>query len=529
MEKELKKLGLNARETVYWDSPNPVLYEKTIKRGLGKVSKNGALVVNTAPYTGRSPNDKFTVQESTTKDQIWWGTVNKGFDVDDFKRLHKKLTNYLKPRVLYSQEVYAGADFKYALPVRIITDSPWHSLFVRNMFIDKSRFEKEAKKKPFSAGFSILHAPDFKADPDVDNTNSEAFVIVNFAKKLVIIGGTRYAGEIKKSIFFVMNYLTSKKNVLGMHCSANIGKAGDTAIFFGLSGTGKTTLSTDPDRPLIGDDEHGWSKDGVFNFEGGCYAKVINLSEKDEPLIYKASNKFKAILENVVIDPLTRKVDFNDGTITQNTRSSYPLQNLDNVVEGSKGGHPENIFFLSADAFGVLPPISRLTPEQAMYYFISGYTAKVAGTERGVTEPIATFSACFGDPFLPLHPSRYAEMLGDKIRKHKPNVWMLNTGWVGGAYGVGSRIKLKYTRALLRAALSGELNNAEYAKDSIFGFDIPTKVAGVPNDILMPKNAWEDKAAYTRTAKKLSKMFAENFEKFADGTSNEIKNAGPII
>ena len=529
MEKELKKLGLDTKASIYWNSSSPVLYEHSIKNGSALVSDKGALVVNTTPYTGRSPNDKFTVEEASTAKQIWWGKINKPFDSKDFNSLHKKVSQYLNNKTLYAQEVYAGADYKYALPVRVISESPWHSLFVKNMFIGQDKFKKEKKAKEFKAGFSILHAPFFRANPKEDNTNSEAFVIVNFAKKLVIIGGTKYAGEIKKSIFFVMNYLTNKKNVLGMHCSANIGKAGDTAIYFGLSGTGKTTLSTDPDRPLIGDDEHGWSNNGVFNFEGGCYAKAIKLSQKDEPLIYDASAKFRAILENVVIDPKTRKVDFNDNSFAENTRSSYPLENLDNVVADSKGGHPQNIFFLSADAFGVLPPIVKLSPEQAMYYFISGYTAKVAGTERGVTEPQATFSACFGDPFLPLHPSKYAEMLGDKIRKYKPNVWMINTGWSGGAYGVGSRIKLKYTRALLHAALSGELNDGEFVKDPIFGFDIPTKVNKVPSEILIPKNSWENKGEYTKAAKKLAKMFAKNFESFADGTSDEIKNAGPNI
>lgn len=529
MEKELKKLGLDPKASIYWNSSSPVLYEHSLKTGIAQVSNKGALVVNTVPYTGRSPNDRFTVEESSTAKEIWWGKVNKAFDSKDFSKLHKKVANYLNTKTLYAQEVYAGADYKYTLPVMVISESPWSSLFVKNMFIDQSKFKKEKKLKKFVAGFTVLHAPFFSAVPEIDKTNSEAFIIVNFAKKLVIIGGTKYGGEIKKSIFSVMNYLTNKKNVLGMHCSANIGQDGDTAIYFGLSGTGKTTLSTDPARPLIGDDEHGWSNNGVFNFEGGCYAKAIRLSHKDEPLIYEASAKFRAILENVVMDPITREVDFNDNTFAENTRSSYPLENLDNVIADSKGGHPKNIFFLSADAFGVLPPITRLTPEQAMYYFISGYTAKVAGTERGVTEPQATFSACFGDPFLPLHPSKYAEMLGDKIRKHKPSVWMINTGWSGGAYGVGSRIKLKYTRALLHAALSGELDNAEYVVDPIFGFEVPTEVSKVPSEILNPKNTWENKSDYTKTAKKLAKMFAKNFENFTDGTSEEINNAGPKV
>ncbi len=527
MEKELKKLGLDPKVTVHWNSSSPVLYEHSIKNGVAQVSNKGALVVNTVPYTGRSPNDRFIVEESSTAKEIWWGKVNKAFDSKDFTKLHKKVANYLNTKTLYAQEVYAGADYKYALPVMVISESPWSALFVKNMFIDQSKFKKEKKLKKFIAGFSILHAPFFNAVPELDNTNSEAFIIINFAKKLIIIGGSKYGGEIKKSIFSVMNYLTNKKNVLGMHCSANIGKDGDTAIYFGLSGTGKTTLSTDPERPLIGDDEHGWSNNGVFNFEGGCYAKAIRLSAKDEPLIYDASAKFSTILENVVMDPTTREVDFNNNSFAENTRSSYPLANLDNVIADSKGGHPKNIFFLSADAFGVLPPIAKLSPEQAMYYFISGYTAKVAGTERGVTEPQATFSACFGDPFLPLHPSKYAEMLGDKIRKYKPNVWMINTGWSGGAYGVGSRMKLKYTRALLHAALSDELNDSEFVEDPIFAFLVPTTVSNVPSEMLSPKNTWKSKAEYTRTAKKLAKMFADNFKDFADGTTEEIKNAGP--
>ena len=523
----LESLGIQPQVSVYWNAPSPLLYEVTIRKGLGQMSNKGALVVDTTPYTGRSPKDKFIVKEPSVADDIFWGEVNQPFEPEAFEALYERVTAYLSQQELYIEDVYAGADHTYALPVRVVTESPWHALFTRNMFIIRPKGDDEIDL--FVPEFTVLHAPFFHGIPTRDGTRSEAFVIVHFERKLVLIGGTKYAGEIKKSIFSVMNYLLPKRGVLGMHCSSNVGKEEDVAIFFGLSGTGKTTLSTDPERPLIGDDEHGWSDDGVFNFEGGCYAKVIRLSPKDEPLIYRASNQFETILENVTMNPVSRHVNFGDGSKTENTRSSYPITHLDNVEPDGMAPHPQNIFFLSADAFGVLPPIAKLTPEQAMYYFISGYTAKVAGTERGVIEPKATFSACFGAPFLPLHPSHYAEMLGKKIEEHKPDVWMLNTGWTGGGYGVGERIRLRYTRALLHAALSGELNKGEFTTDPMFGFQVPTSAEGVPSDILIPRQDWQDPEAYDEAADKLAKMFQKNFEAYAEGTAKEIREAGPKV
>lgn len=520
-------LGLKPQVSVYWDAPSPLLYEITIRKGLGQMSNQGALVVDTTPYTGRSPKDKFVVSEASSSKDIWWGEVNQEFDEEDFATLSKRIKAYLAQQELYVEDVYAGADRNFALAVRVITESPWHALFARNMFIIRPKGDDEIDL--FVPGFTVLHAPFFQAVPTRDKTRSEAFVIINFEEKLILIGGTKYAGEIKKSIFSVMNYLLTKDTILGMHCSSNIGQKGDVAVFFGLSGTGKTTLSTDKNRPLIGDDEHGWSEQGVFNFEGGCYAKAIRLSPKDEPLIYQASNQFGTILENVTMNPVSRSVNFEDGSKTENTRSSYPITHLENIEPDGVASHPKNIFFLSADAFGILPPIARLTPEQAMYYFISGYTAKVAGTERGVTEPKATFSACFGAPFLPMHPSVYAEMLGERIKKHQPNVWMLNTGWTGGAYGTGERIRLRYTRALLEAALNGELNKVEYQEDPIFGFAVPLSAPKVPSDLLIPRNDWEDALAYDQAAKSLAKMFQSNFEGYADVTTDAIKKAGPSV
>lgn len=523
--RNLEQMGINPQVSIYWNAPSPLLYEVTIRKGLGQMSNAGALVVDTTPYTGRSPKDKFIVKEESVEKDIWWGEVNQPFEPAAFDALYERVTTHLSQQELYVEDVYAGTDRTYSLPVRVVSESPWHALFARNMFIIRPIGDDEIDL--FVPEFTVLHAPFFNGVPSRDGTRSEAFVIISFEKKVVLIGGTKYAGEIKKSIFSVMNYLLTKENVLGMHCSANVGPEEDVAIFFGLSGTGKTTLSTDAKRPLVGDDEHGWSATGVFNFEGGCYAKVINLSPKDEPLIYRASNQFGTILENVTMNPVSRTVNFNDGSKTENTRSSYPVLHLENIESDGVAGHPSNIFFLSADAFGVLPPIARLTPEQAMYYFISGYTAKVAGTERGITEPRATFSACFGDPFLPLHPSEYARMLGQKIRRHKPHVWMLNTGWVGGAYGAGERIRLRYTRALLHAALSGELAKSEFYTDPIFGFEIPLSVPKVPSDILIPRNDWEDGAAYDEAARQLAKMFQENFVAFAADSSEEIQGAGP--
>ncbi|GEM90674.1 phosphoenolpyruvate carboxykinase (ATP) [Oceanithermus desulfurans] len=527
--RDLRVHGIHPKGQVFWDTPTPVLVEHALARQQGQLAHKGPLVVDTTPYTGRSPRDKFIVREPSSDADIWWGEVNQPFEPEAFDNLYERVTAHLSERDLYVQDLYAGANPKHRLAVRVITESPWHAHFARNMFILPRRFQRDDEIEPFMPEFTVVHAPSFKAVPERDGTRSEVFVLVHFAKRVVLIGGTHYGGEIKKSIFSVLNYLMPKQGVLSMHCSANLGRRGDAAIFFGLSGTGKTTLSTDPDRPLIGDDEHGWSDEGVFNFEGGCYAKVINLTPDSEPLVYQATMMFESILENVVVNPNSRRPEFDDGSKTENTRSSYPLAHLDNVVTSSMGPHPENIFFLSADAFGVLPPIARLTPEQAMYYFISGYTAKVAGTERGVTEPVATFSACFGAPFLPLHPARYAEMLRDRIQKFGPRVWMVNTGWTGGPYGVGRRMALKHTRALLSAALEGQLDDVPYVEDPVFGFQVPTTAPGVPSDLLVPKQTWPDPGAFDEAARKLARMFQENFAKYADGAGEDVRNAGPRV
>ncbi|WP_456409776.1 phosphoenolpyruvate carboxykinase (ATP) [Oceanithermus sp.] len=527
--RDLRVHDIHPKGQVFWDTPTPVLVEHALAKNQGMLTHKGPLVVDTTPYTGRSPKDKFIVREPGTEGEIWWGEINQPFEPEAFDALYARVAAYLSEHDLYVQDLYAGADPHHRLAVRVITESPWHAHFARNMFILPRRFQVEDEIEPFMPEFTVVHAPNFKAVPERDGTRSEVFVIINFAKKVVLIGGTHYGGEIKKSIFSVLNYLMPKKGILSMHCSANLGQRGDTAIFFGLSGTGKTTLSTDPDRPLIGDDEHGWSDTGVFNFEGGCYAKVIRLTPQSEPLVYKATMMFESILENVVVNPTSRRPEFDDGSKTENTRSSYPLAHLDNVVPGSMGPHPENIFFLSADAFGVLPPIARLTPEQAMYYFISGYTAKVAGTERGITEPVATFSACFGAPFLPLHPARYAEMLRERIQKYGPRVWMVNTGWTGGPYGVGKRMALEHTRALLSAALEGKLDDVPYVEDPIFGFRVPAEAPGVPSELLIPKQTWPNPEEFDATARKLARMFQENFARYEDGAGPEVKAAGPRI
>ena len=447
-----------------WNLGAEALYEETVRQGLGTITKGGALTVETGKFTGRSPNDKFIVEEETSRDNIWWGAVNKSTSEEVFDNLHTQMTAYYQNRKLYVQDLYAGASDKYRLKVRVISDSPWHSLFARNMFIRPAQEDLA----DFEPDFTILHAPLLQANPERDGTNSEVFVTVNFKKRMVLIGGTRYAGEIKKSIFGVLNYLLPEQGVLPMHCSANIGAAGDTAIFFGLSGTGKTTLSADGTRTLIGDDEHGWSDDGVFNFEGGCYAKVINLSREMEPEIYATTQRFGTILENVVFDPFTRELDFTDNSLAENTRASYPIDFIPNVEPNGSGGQPTNIVMLTADAFGVLPPISELSPEQAMYHFLSGYTARVAGTERGVTEPQATFSTCFGAPFMPRHPGVYAKMLGEKMAKTGAKCWLVNTGWSGGAYGTGQRMSIHHTRAMVRAALDGKLSSIGKVRDENF-------------------------------------------------------------
>ncbi|TBH20472.1 phosphoenolpyruvate carboxykinase (ATP) [Thermus thermamylovorans] len=523
----LSYIGIEPKKRVFWDAASPVLVEHTLSRGEGFLAHKGPLVVDTTPYTGRSPRDKFVVREPEVEEEIWWGEVNQPFAPEAFQALLARVAQHLSERDLYVQDLYAGADRRHRLAVRVVTESPWHALFARNMFLLPRRFPLDDEVERFVPGFTVVHAPHFLADPERDGTKSEVFVGISFARRLVLIVGTKYAGEIKKSIFTVMNYLMPKRGVFPMHASANVGQEGDVALFFGLSGTGKTTLSTDPQRPLIGDDEHGWSEEGVFNFEGGCYAKVIRLSEEHEPLIFRASNQFESILENVVVNPESRRVEWDDDTKTENTRASYPIAHLENVVDSGMAGHPRAIFFLSADAYGVLPPIARLSPEQAMYYFLSGYTARVAGTERGVTEPKATFSACFGAPFLPMHPGVYARMLGEKIQRHAPRVYLVNTGWTGGPYGVGRRFPLPLTRALLGAALSGALEGVPYRQDPVFGFEVPLEVPGVPQELLNPRETWADPEAYDRQAQKLAALFQDNFQKYADGVTEAIRQAGP--
>ena len=522
----LSAQGLDPRGSVHWNNVPPQLVQAAIRRGEGELADMGPFVAVTSPHTGRSPNDKFVVEEPSTKGDVWWGKVNRPFPPDRFEALLSDVQAHLnKLDELFVQDLYAGADPAHRLNVRYVTPNGWHALFVRNMFI-RPPFEE---LPGFTPNFSVIHAPEFQADPEKHGTRSGTFIILDLARRMILIGGTRYAGELKKSIFTVMNYLMPREGVLSMHCSANIGQKGDTALFFGLSGTGKTTLSADPERSLIGDDEHGWSESGVFNFEGGCYAKVINLSAESEPDIYATTQMFGTVLENVELDPVTRKVDFASQAITENTRASYPIHYIRNHVPGGRGGHPKNIVLLTADAFGVLPPIARLTPEQAMYYFLSGYTAKVAGTERGVTEPQATFSACFGAVFLVWHPTRYAEMLGEKLREHGSRVWLVNTGWTGGPYGVGQRMKLRQTRAMVSAALEGKLDDIEYVTDPVFGLSVPKHVDDVPDEVLRPRDTWNDASEYDAQANKLADMFRSNFQQFEQQVSKEVREAGPGV
>ncbi len=521
----LETHGLNNLKNVYWNLPTPALYEEALKRDEGIIAHLGPLVVRTGQFTGRSPNDKFVVEEPSSKDKIWWGKVNRPYEESRFEELERRMSSYLQGKDVFVQDCYCGADPDYRMPVRIITQYAWHSLFIHNMFIQPSPEELT----DFNPEFVVIDCPGFHANIEVDKTNSDVFILVNFGKKMVLIGGTEYAGEMKKSVFTAMNYFLPLQNVMPMHCSANIGVKDDTAVFFGLSGTGKTTLSADSTRTLIGDDEHGWSDNGVFNFEGGCYAKVIRLSPEAEPEIFETTRRYGTILENVGINSNTRRLDLDDATLTENTRAAYPITHIPNASKDGKGGHPKNIIFLTADAFGVLPPISKLTPEQAMYHFLSGYTAKVAGTERGVTEPQATFSACFGAPFMAQHPNVYAELLGKKIEKHQVNCWLVNTGWTGGPYGEGSRMKIKYTRAMVNAALNGELDDVEYQEDPIFGVQVPLSCPNVPEEVLLPKGTWKDQAAYDKTAKKLASMFSENFKQFEDKVPESLNDAGPKV
>ena len=517
--------GIANPGTVYWNLPTSMLYEQITQRREGMIAHLGPVVVHTGDHTGRSPNDRFIVQEPTTEQEIWWGKVNRPISQQCFDRLYRKLIAYIQNRDIFVFDGYAGADERYRMPIRVINEYAWHNLFARNMFIRELDPEKLAHHVP---QFTVIDMPRFHADPETDGTNSQTFILVDFGKRLVIIGGSEYGGEMKKSIFSALNYYLPKRGVLSMHCSANYGEdINDVALFFGLSGTGKTTLSNDTSRTLIGDDEHGWTDEGVFNFEGGCYAKVIRLDPKGEPEIYETTRRFGTILENVVMDRWTRRVDLDDATFTQNTRSSYPISHIPNATRTGLGGHPKNVMFLTADAFGVLPPISKLTREQAMYHFLSGYTAKVAGTERGVTDPVPNFSACFGAPFMPLHPGEYAKLLGEKIDKHDVKVWLINTGWTGGPFGVGSRMKLAFTRKMVSAALNGELDDVETFTEPYFGLAIPKEIAGVPSEVLNPRDTWEDKEAYDKQATRLVGMFIENFKQFEDGVPQAVIDAGP--
>jgi len=501
------------------------LHNETIQKGQGNIANNGALAINTGEFTGRSPKDRFIVKDNITRDRVWWGNINLPFPSSMFDKLYEKVTDYLSEKEIYVRDSYACADEKYKLNIRVITEFPWSNMFSYNMFLRPSEEELEN----FNPEWLIVNAPSFKADPMVDGTRQHNFAILNFTRKIALIGGTGYTGEIKKGIFSALNFiLPVDKNVMPMHCSANVGKNGETAIFFGLSGTGKTTLSADPERKLIGDDEHGWTTENtVFNFEGGCYAKVINLSQENEPDIYNAI-KSGAILENVIMDN-NGVVDYENTSITQNTRVSYPIYHIDNIQIPSIGKNPKNIFFLTADAFGVLPPISKLTPGQAAYHFISGYTAKVAGTEEGINEPTPNFSACFGAPFMPLHPTEYAEMLSDKMKIAKVNVWLINTGWTGGPYGVGSRMKLKYTRAMITAALDGKLEDVVFENHPIFGLSIPQSCPNVPSEVLNPRATWKNKIAYDTQAMELAVSFKQNFAKFEEYANEEILSGAPLV
>ena len=520
----LDAVGIDGAAAVHWNLTVAALYEEAVRRREGIITADGPLVCSTGQHTGRSPNDKFIVREPSSEQHVAWGKVNRAIAPESFDGVLLRLQAYLRGKDLFVQDCYAGADPAYRLPVRVITERAWHSLFARHLFIPEV---DEARRLAHQPEFTVIDVPSFTARAGTDHTNSETFILVNFAKRLVLIGGTNYAGEIKKSIFSVMNYLLPLRDVMPMHCSANVGPGGDVALFFGLSGTGKTTLSSDVGRQLIGDDEHGWSAAGVFNFEGGCYAKMIRLSAEAEPQIYATTRRFCTVLENVACDPATRRLDLNDDRVTENTRGAYPLGFIDNAVRSGQAGHPATVVMLTADAFGVLPPIARLTPAGAMYHFLSGYTAKVAGTERGVTEPKATFSTCFGAPFMVWDPNVYAKLLGERIGRHRAGVWLVNTGWTGGPYGVGSRMKIAHTRAMINASLSGALDAVPYATDPIFNVSVPASCPGVPPEVLNPRATWRDTAAYDAQARKLAGMFAANFAAFAATASAEVKDAGP--
>lgn len=523
----LEHHGLFNFRKAYWNLPAEALYEEIIFRGEGQISLNGPVVVNTGKHTARAANDKYIVRESTTEDNVWWGQYNRPYERAQFDELYSRLQGYLQGRDVFVQDCFGGTDPNYQLPVRIITEHAWHSLFARNMFVKPPTIEAYRRHVP---EFTLLCAPSFKAYPQIDQTSTETFIVINFEQQLCVIGNTGYGGEIKKSIFSLLNYLLPMKGVLSMHCSANIGKNSDTALFFGLSGTGKTTLSADPDRNLIGDDEHGWSDEGVFNFEDGCYAKVIGLSSTAEPEIYECTRRFGTILENVVYNAITRQIDLDDDSLTENTRASYPLHFIGNAIPSKIGNHPKNIIFLTCDASGVMPPVARLSPDQALYHFISGYTAKVGGTEIGLRdEPEITFSACFGAPFMVMKPSFYADLLKRKILRYEVKCWLVNTGWVGGPYGIGKRISIRYTRQLLNAALLGILDGVDYYVDPVFGFQVPKSCPNIPESILYPASSWSSQEEYLSKYRSLASRFIDNFKKFQDDCSPEILSSGPKL
>lgn len=512
MARNLEEHGIRTSEEIHWNLTTPRLYEAIVRKGEALLAHGGPVVVTTAPHTGRSPHDKFIIDDPQTHEVIWWGPVNNSLPPEKFAGIRQRLLHHLAAKELFVQDCFAGARHRQRLPIRVITETAWHSLFARSLFICPSAAELEAHRPEFT----LIDAPSFRANPETDGTNSEVCILVNFTEKLILIGGTAYGGEIKKAIFTIMNYLLPReRDTLSMHCSANVGATGDTAIFFGLSGTGKTTLSTDPDRVLIGDDEHGWDDEGIFNIEGGCYAKVIRLSKEFEPEIYDCTHRFGTVLENVVIDPLSRRIDLDDDSLTENTRAAYSIRTIQNAVQDGTGAQPKNIFMLTCDAFGVLPPIARLTPEQAMFHFLSGYSAKIAGTEDGLgAEPQATFSACFGAPFLPLHPAVYAQLLRDRITRHGVRCWLVNTGWSGGGFGVGNRIRIDHTRAMIHAALSGAFDAIPFVREPYFGLEIPTECPEIPSSILNPVIVWPDLKAYQKIASVLAERFQKNYQQF---------------
>lgn len=523
----LENHGLLNLGNVYWNLPAASLYEEAVHRGEGLIAEGGPLAVTTGKHTARSANDKYIVREDTSEGHVWWDN-NSEMSPDGFNNILNKVRSYLQGKDVFVMDAYVGADPDYRIPIRIITENAWQNLFVQNMFINLASKEEYRTHKP---EFTLIAVPGFQCNPELDGTKSETAIALNFKDRLAIVAGTNYAGETKKTFFTVMNYYKPLENVMSMHCSANIGKEGDAALFFGLSGTGKTTLSADPNRNLIGDDEHGWSKNGIFNYEGGCYAKVIRLSEESEPEIYETTRRFGTVLENVVVDPITRKVDLDNDSLTENTRASYPLEMIPNALpEKRTSAHPKNVIFLTCDATGVLPPISKLNSEQAQYHFISGYTSKIAGTEKGLgKEPKLAFSACFGAPFLVHHPFYYANLLKDKMEQHGSNCWLVNTGWVGGKYGVGSRISIKHTRNVLNAALNGKLDDVKFRTDPIFGFEIPETCPDVPSDVLNPMKSWSDEKEYMASYKGLAEKYIENFKKFEDGVANNVIEAGPKV